>query len=275
MVQDQGLLLPVGVARGRSGGLPRAVPPLAVERLRVVYRDVAAVDDVSFAVPAGTVVGLAGPNGCGKTTTLRAVVGLVQPSSGVVLVEGVRAGSLAARGCVAFVPDEPVGLDELTVLEWTDLAARLWRAGDGFTRRRALLLDAFGLESQGHVQLGALSHGRRRLVAVVAGVALDRPLLVVDEATAALDPEAAHVLREIVRAVAARGAAVLVATQDLAFVEAVCDRVVLLHEGAVAAAGSQQDLRRRFRAASLTDVFVAATGAAERLGEVRAALRDL
>jgi ABC-2 type transport system ATP-binding protein len=275
LVQDQDLLLPLGVGRGRSGGLPRALHPLAVERLRVDFGETVAVDGVSFDVPSGTIVGLAGPNACGKTTTLRSIAGLVRPTSGTVRVEGLAAGTVGARGCLAYVPDEPTGLDELTVGEWTDLVGTLWHAGDAYARRRTLLLDVFGLAGHERVPLGALSHGRRRIVAVVAGVALDRPLLVVDEATAALDPEAAHVLREVLLVVAGRGGAVLLATQDLPFAESVCDRVVLLRDGAVVAAGTQPALRARFGASSLGTVFAAATGANARLEEVRAALRRL
>jgi ABC-2 type transport system ATP-binding protein len=216
-----------------------------------------------------------GPNGCGKTTTLRAVVGLVAPAAGEIRVEGLPAGSVGARGCVGYVPDEPAGLAELTVDEYTDLVARLWRAGASFARRRALLLDVFGASALARVPVGALSHGQRRLVATVAAVALDRSLLLVDEATAALDPEAVATLREVVAAVAARGTAVVVATQDLAFAEAACDRVVLLRDGVVAAAGTQAALRSSFAASSLADVFAAATGGDARLGEVRAALGRL
>jgi ABC-type multidrug transport system ATPase subunit len=120
-----------------------------------------------------------------------------------------------------------------------------------------------------------LSHGQRRLAAIVAAVSLDRALLLVDEATAALDPEAVLVLREVLRTAASRGSGVLVATQDLHFAESVCDRITLLSAGGIAAEGSLDELRSRFAAATLEDVFLRALRSDDRLRELRRALDAL
>jgi ABC-2 type transport system ATP-binding protein len=282
MVPDQGQLLQeLTVVRREVGGPPaasppvRPIPPLVVRRLRVVYGPAAAVDDLDLTVEAGTVVGLVGPNGCGKTTTLRAVLGLVEPDAGTIDVQGVRGGTLRARSLVASVPDEPSGLDELSVAELFQLTATLWRAESDFARRSELLLGVFGLRERARSQLVSLSHGQRRLVSVVAAVALDRPLLLVDEATAALDPEAVIALREVVRVAAERGAGVLVATQDLHFAELVCDSVTLLSAGRPVAGGTIAELRRQHSAATLEGVFLAALGVAGRVRELRDALDAL
>ena len=269
------------VARREVGGPPAAaalvppVAPLVVRGLRVAFGSRAAVDGLDLTVEAGRVVGLVGPNGCGKTTTLRAVLGLVHAEAGTIDVQGVRGGTLRARSLVASVPDEPSGLDELSVAELLQLTASLWRADADFARRAELLLGVFGLRERVRSQLVSLSHGQRRLASVVAAVALDRPLLLVDEATAALDPEAVIALREVVRVAAERGAGVLVATQDLHFAELVCDRVTLLSAGRVVAEGSVAELRRQHAAVTLEGVFVAALGAAGRLRELRDALDAL
>jgi len=233
------------------------------------------VDALDLTVEAGSVVGLVGPNGCGKTTTLRAVLGLVRPDAGTIDVQGVRGGTLRARALVASVPDEPTGLDELSTCELLQLTASLWRARSDFARRAEVLLGVFGLRERARSQLVSLSHGQRRLVSVVAAVALDRPLLLVDEATAALDPEAVIALREVVRVAAERGPGVLVATQDLHFAELVCDRVTLLSAGGLVGEGTIAELRRRHSAATLEGVFVAALGVAGRLRELRDALDAL
>jgi ABC-2 type transport system ATP-binding protein len=251
------------------------VQPLVVRGLRVVYGATAAVDGLDLTVEAGSVVGLVGPNGCGKTTTLHAVLGLVAPEAGTIEVQGVRGGTLRARGLVASVPDEPSGLDELSVAEFLQLTASLWRAGSDHARRAELLLGVFGLRERVRSQLVSLSHGQRRLASMVAAVALDRPLLLVDEATAALDPEAVIALREVVRVAAERGSGLVIATQDLHFAELVCDRVTLLSAGRVVADGTVDELRRLHSAATLEGVFVAALGVAGRLRELRDALDAL
>jgi ABC-2 type transport system ATP-binding protein len=269
------------VARREVGGPPAAVArvrpvrPLVVRGLRVVYSTKAAVDGLDLTVEAGSVVGLVGPNGCGKTTALRAVLGLVEPDAGTIDVQGLRGGTLRARALVASVPDEPSGLDELSVAELLQLTASLWRAGNDHARRAELLLGVFGLRDRARSQLVSLSHGQRRLASVVSAVALDRPLLLVDEATAALDPEAVIALREVVRVAAERGAGVVLATQDLHFAELVCDRVTLLSSGRVVADGTIAELRRIHSAATLEGVFVAALGVAGRLRELRDALDAL
>ena len=269
MVQVQGLLLPL------TRGVTRSPAPLAVRDLTVRFGSVTAVDGVRFGVAHGEVVGLVGPNGCGKTTTLRAVVGLAEPTHGSVLVAGERAGSLAARARVAWLPDEPSGLDELTVEEYFVLFASLYRTDAAFARRAAVLSNAFGLGERGRSFLGSLSHGLRRIVAFVAAAAYDPPLLVVDEATAALDPSAAVVLGEVVRAHARRGRGVLVATQDLGFAADVCARLVLLDRGRARAEGTVESLIATFGGASLAHAFAAAVGRREQAVEVRHALEAL
>jgi ABC-2 type transport system ATP-binding protein len=253
--------------------LPRAT--LVVRGLTVTFGAVRAVSGVDLTVDEGTIVGLVGPNGCGKTTTLQAIAGLVAPSSGAVDVQGADGGSIAARRKTAVVPDEPGGMDELAVAEYLDLVAALWRADPGFARRTNVLLDAFELAGRRRTLLRALSHGQRRLVSMVGAVALDRPLLLIDEVTAALDPEAVIALREVLVHVAARGGAVLLATQDLHFAESVCDGFTLLSAGRMVADGSLDELRARYGARSLEAIFVTALGAAERLEGVRRALEAL
>jgi len=246
-----------------------SVSPLDVQGVSVRFGALRAVADVGFTVEPGQVVGLLGPNGCGKTTTLRAVVGLLRPETGQIVVNGLAQGPPGARAQVAYVPDEPEGLDELAAAEYLSLVRSLYRAGAGYDARAAGLCDAFGLRPRLRVRLGALSHGLRRIVSMVAAFALARPLVVVDEATAALDPEASIVLREVLRVLADRGAGVLVATQELAFAERVCDEVVLLSAGSVVARGRTAEL------IPLEETFLSAVGARTSAEEVRRGLDAL
>jgi ABC-2 type transport system ATP-binding protein len=267
----------VQVEVGASGESGRAHPlaavrPLTVDGLELRFGPVHAIFELTFSVERGCVVGLIGPNGCGKTSTLRAVTGLLRPAAGRVRVCGSPPDRPAARRRFAYVPDEPDGLDELCVDEYLRLVRALYRAEGGFERRAHALLRAFSLETRGRIRLRALSHGQRRATAIVAALSLARPLLVVDEATAALDPEAAALLREALRAAAAAGSGVLVATQELAFAERVCDDIVLLSAGRVLAAGAVRTLTR---ARSLEEAFLDAVGARARLAQVRDGLEAL
>lgn len=257
-------------ARGGSGR-----PALSCTGLVKRYGRTAAVDGVDLEVRRGSVVGLVGPNGSGKTTALRLCVGLERPDRGFILVDGEPQGSPSARARAAFVPDEPDGLDELTVAEYVSLVRALYRAPAAYDVRARALLAAFRLDARTRAQLGSLSHGMRRAVSIVAALALAPPLVVVDEAAAALDPEAAVVFREALRASAGRGSGALVATQELHFAERVCDRVVLLCAGRVVASGDVASVVRRHGASSLEEAFVAAIGGGGRIDALRSALRSL
>lgn len=249
--------------------------PLVTRGLRRRYGDLVAIDGLELEVAPGSVVGLLGPNGSGKTTALRLVVGLDAPDAGLATVGGHPAGSIAARRRLGYVPDEPGGLEELTVAEFVDLVGALHGSPDGFARRAELLLDAFALTSRRRDSLATLSRGLRRQASIVAACALAPPLLVVDEATATLDPEAVIVLREALRAVASRGGAVLVASQDLHFAETVCDEVWLLARGATVASGSLRSVLARYAAPTLEAAFLAAVGQAGLAETVRASLSAL
>lgn len=260
--------------RGRAAaGRPPAV--LDAQGLVKRYGGLTALDDVDLRVEPGQVVGLVGPNGSGKTTLLHAVAGLTPTDAGQALVAGAAAGSRQARARVALVPDDPTGFDELTVAELVRLSHALWRAGPAARERAALLLDAFGLARRADVRLGALSRGLRRQAATAAALSLATPLVLVDEATATLDPEAIVVLREALAALAARGSGVLLASQDLHFAEGACDELVLLRRGRVLERGTPVALRERHDASSLEGVFLRALGAEGLGGRVRDGLGAL
>ncbi len=239
------------------------------------YGAVWAVDRVDLRVQAGTIVGLVGPNGSGKTTFLRAAAGLVPVERGSILVAGAPAGSRAARAQTAFVPDEPTGFDELTGREFVALVHALWSAGSDAASRAELLAATFGVAGRVDQRLGTLSRGLRRQISAVAAFSLAPPLVLVDEAAATLDPEAVVVLGEALGALAARGSAVVLATQDLHFAGAVCDEIGLLHRGRLVDRGTVEDMLFRHDAASLEEVVLATLGEGMLRERVRDAFRAL
>lgn len=234
--------------------------PLVAQGVWKRFGSATALAGVDLRVGAGTVVGLVGPNGSGKTTLLRAVAGLLTIDAGSIRVAGAPAGSQPARAATALMPDEPTGFDELTVSELVSLVHALWATDERAAKRAQVLTAAFGLGDRLDQRLGTLSRGLRRQASAVAAFSLAPPLVLVDEATATLDPEAVVVLSEAVAALAARGCGVLLATQDLHFAGAACHEIVLLHRGVVIDRGEPGALRARHAADSLEDVFLAALG---------------
>lgn len=219
------------MGRAADGGPPRLLELVAVEKR---FGDVVALDRVDLCVRAGEIVVLVGANGSGKTTLLHVAAGLCRPDAGAALVSGARAGSMTARRATALVPDQPAGLDELTVEEHVRLAAGLASAprapGDA-------AIAQLGLAPLRASRMDGLSRGQRRRAALAAALAAEPSLLLVDEATSTLDDAAVEALVAALRAHAGRGGAAVVATHDLTFARWVADRVALLSDGAIVAGG--------------------------------------
>ena len=195
-----------------------------------------AVRNVSFTVAEGEVLGFLGPNGAGKTTTMRMLLGLLQPS----------AGSVSIDRPAGFLPEGFTAYDALTVRAYLRYVARLKRLPAEAVGRALSDADATGLADR---PFGRLSKGQRQRVGLAQAVLGRPPALVLDEPTIGLDPRQVVDARQLVRSCAARGAAVLVSTHLLAEAAAVCDRVVVIVEGAVVAEerpGDAGDLEARF-----------------------------
>lgn len=234
------------------------------------YGDKTVVSGLSLTVELGVVAGLVGPNGCGKTTTLRLIAGIIAPEEGGISVSGydTAVSPLDAKRNLGFVPDTPSGFEHLTVHEYLELYRGLYRQPrDRYEERAGVVLEAFGLLEYGEANLGELSHGIRRKVATTAALSLDVPTILIDEPTVGLDPEGVVVLRRLVRHIGRTGSAVLLATQDLTFAERVCDYLFLLHNGRLVADGSPALLRERYHASSIEETFLAVTGMGRRIDD--------
>jgi ABC-2 type transport system ATP-binding protein len=245
---------------------------VSVKDLVVRFGRTDVLQGISLEVTSGEVVGLVGPNGSGKSTTLRAITGLLPPQSGQVLVCEELAGSQLARRNVGLAPDDPSGMGLSTVKEFCSLVGVLWGNPGGYDERVANGLRLFGLSNRSSQLIESLSTGQRRIVSIVTLAALRPRVWVLDEATAALDPEAVIVLRELIRHAASSGASVLLATQDLPFAAACCDKTVLLSDGRVLDMGTPTELMGRYGATTLDEAFLSATFGQSRLQEVRDAL---
>jgi ABC-type multidrug transport system ATPase subunit len=191
-------------------------------------------------VPAGSIVGLVGPNGSGKSTLLGIAAGVVAPDAGDAFVCGAVAGTVSAARSGGFVPDEPGGLDELTVGELLSLLAVLHGAAPGVGRRRGELVARFALAPLLDRRLEELSRGQRRRSSLAAVLQLETPVVLVDEATAALDDAAVEALQVTLVEAAGRGAAVLVAAHDAGFLARTADSIVELRHGVVCPVGTRR-----------------------------------
>ena len=220
------------------------MPLLEIETLVRRFGDVAALDGVSFTVEPRQLTGFVGANGAGKTTTMRIVMGVLAPSSGEVRWHG-RPITREDRRRFGYMPEERGLYPKQGVLEQLVFFARL----HGLSRPAATaaartLLDRLGLAERAGDRLDTLSLGNQQRVQIAAALVHDPAALVLDEPFSGLDPLAVDAMADLLRDQVARGVPVLFSSHQLDLVERLCDRVVILRGGRIAAAGSVDELRR-------------------------------
>ena len=220
---------------------------------------VTVVNDVSFDVRPGEVVGYLGPNGSGKSTTAKMLTGLLETSAGAVLFEwrGHRARSgrlppasrLRSRRAATSIPSS-------RRLEYLELVGRLRELPPALLARKiGALLELFGLSHAANQDIGSYSKGMKQKVMIIAALLHDPDVLILDEPDSGLDVTATLVLRQLVIALARRGKAVLYSSHVLELVEKACDRVVVIHRGNVVANDTVEALQRLMSRGSLEEVF--------------------
>lgn len=221
-------------------GLPPA-PAVWCSGLRKRYRRRTAVDDVSFTVGRGEVVGLLGPNGAGKTTVIKILLGLVRPDAGDVLLLGRPARDPRSRARVGYLPELFRYQPWLTAAEVLALHVRLAGVAvpDG-ERRESLAM--VGLADRAGDRVGGFSKGMQQRLGLAVALVARPDLVVLDEPTSALDPIGRADVRDLLRSLKSRQVAVLLNSHLIGEVERVCDRVVILDKGRVAASGTLAEL---------------------------------
>lgn len=247
-------------------------PLIETHHLVKQYGDKLAVDDVTFSVYSGEIFGFLGPNGAGKTTTIKMIVGLLQPSSGKVNVAGydVQEQPLKAKASVGYVPDTPNLYAKLTGRELLRFVGDLYELDRKQVERRIEeLLRLFELTGAGDDPVDSYSHGMQQKASLAAALMHDPKVLVLDEPTVGLDPRSARLIKDILRQLADRGAAVFLSTHILEIAERMCDRIGIINKGKLIAVGTVNELRALGResdlhgVASLEDIFLSLTGGAE------------
>jgi ABC-2 type transport system ATP-binding protein len=236
---------------------------LQVTGLVKQYKKYRAVDSLSFSIAPGEIIGLLGPNGAGKTTAMRCVAGILRPSEGQVLINGVdllKDQAKAKRG-MAFVPEVPSLYELLTVDEHLKFVAMCYDTVPTYEQMGDELLRRYHLIDKKNDLVATLSKGMRQKLSVACALIHNASVMLFDEPLIGIDPEGAKELKdEIIRARDA-GAAILISTHLLDTAERLCDRVIILRKGVKIAEGTLEQLRTMsgMEGRSLEDVFLALT----------------
>lgn len=224
------------------------------------YSGLLAVDQVSFTIRRGEVLGYLGPNGSGKSSTINMIVGLLEASGGSMYLDGVNVEEdpLTYKRRIGYVPEEPDLYTHLTAAEYLRLVGRL-RGLPRLEERIVSLLGLFSLIDSQYGAMSTFSKGMRQRVLLAAALMHDPDLLVLDEPFSGLDVRAALLFRTLLQAFARDGKMVLFSSHRFDVVEKVCSRVVILHDGRVVADSTIAELRESGAVASLEDAFAEVT----------------
>jgi ABC-2 type transport system ATP-binding protein len=233
---------------------------IQVEDLRVRYRTKKgtwqeAVKGLSFSVSRGEVVGFLGPNGAGKSSTLKALMGFVQPTGGKATVFGMEAGSLEAKAKIGYLPEVALYYPYLTPIETLRLYGELeGLKGKALQKEAESLLEMVGLKDAMKKQNRSLSKGMLQRVGIAQSLLGNPELLILDEVTSGLDPVGRKELRSLLKDRQAKGATLFFSSHELSEVDMLCDRILLIHQGKMVEERDMGELKDELRKYVLTYV---------------------
>jgi len=251
---------------------------IRIEGLRKTYGAVTALDGLDLTVASGTVFGFLGPNGAGKTTTIRMATGVLRPTAGQVRIAGkdmVR-DPIGAKRHIGYIPDRPALYEKLTGEEFLRFVGGLWGRSGATVRKRADdLLEMFQLADWKHTIIENYSNGMRQKLLICSALVHSPDVIIVDEPMIGLDPRAARLMKDVLRAFADNGGTVFLSTHTLEVAQALCHRIAILNQGSIRAMGTIDELRHEAEAgtAGLEEIFLKLTGG-HQVQELMAALHD-
>jgi len=236
---------------------------IRVEGLQKRFGSVTAVDGVSFTAPDGAVTGLLGPNGAGKTTALRMIYGLMEPDGGRIEIDGrdLRDDPLGAQARLGVLPDVAGLYPRLTAREHIHYFGRLHGLnGAELNTGTQHWIDLLDMRAFADRRVAGFSHGERTKVALARALVHRPQNILLDEPTNGLDVMSTRAVRDLIRRLRADGRCVLFSSHVMQEVSALCDRIIILARGCVAADGSPDELLALSGKSSLEDAFVALAG---------------
>jgi ABC-2 type transport system ATP-binding protein len=252
--------------------------PFAVDLRGVTkrYNELVAVNNISLTVNTGEIFALLGPNGSGKSTTMKMLLGLVQPTAGDITVLGldVQKDPVAVKKQVGYAPESPDIYEFLTGIEYLDFIGDIYGMGASEKQQRITeYLKALELKGREGDMINSYSDGMKKKISLISAFLHKPKLLILDEPLNALDPRSAKIVKDFLYELKAQGVTTILSTHVLEIAEAVCDRIAIMYQGNILALGNMQELRERasLPGSGLEEIFLKLTGT----GDLRAVVEEL
>lgn len=210
--------------------------PVIIKNVTKYYGEQKALDDVSFEIKTGEIIGFLGPNGAGKSTMMKIITGFIPATSGSVTINGhdIGTGSLKVREMTGYLPENNPLYPEMYVREYLGFVASMYRSDIPLKNRIDRIIETTGLIPEQNKKIGSLSKGYRQRVGLAQALIHDPQVLILDEATTGLDPNQVVEIRNLIRE-AGKEKTVMLSTHIMQEVEAICDRIIIIDRGVIVA----------------------------------------
>lgn len=217
---------------------------ISVKNVTKIYGKQKALDNVSFEIKNGEIVGFLGPNGAGKSTMMKIITGYIPPSSGMVEVNGLSIfeNSLEIKRQIGYLPEQNPLYYEMYVKEFLEFIAKLYGIKN-VQQRVKEMIDICGLEIEQHKKIGMLSKGYKQRVGLAQALIHNPSVLILDEPTSGLDPNQLEEIRLLIKTLG-KDKTVMLSTHIMQEVEAVCNKVIIIHRGKIVASDDIQNIRK-------------------------------
>ena len=233
---------------------------LKIEHLTKTYGEKKAVEDLSLHIHPGEIYGFIGHNGAGKSTTIKAAVGILPFDSGEIYIGGtsVREDPVACKAKLAYIPDNPDLYEFMTGMQFLSFVADIFGVpSDVRLARINTYAEAFELAGDLAQPVSAYSHGMKQKLAIISALIHDPKLIIMDEPFVGLDPKASHLLKGFMREICDKGGAIYFSTHVLEVAEKLCDKVAIIRNGQLIRSGTMDDVKGD---TSLESVFLGLEG---------------
>lgn len=229
------------------------------------YNDIVAVSNLTLKIGTGEIFGLLGPNGSGKSTTLKMLMGLVQPDAGKINVLGldVLKQPVEVKRLVGYVPESANIYEFLTGIEYLDFIADIYEVPPEEKKQRINeYLKALQLEGREGDMINSYSDGMKKKISLISAFVHKPKLLLLDEPLNALDPRSARIVKDFLHSLKGQGVTTIMSTHVLEIAEAICDQIGIMYQGSILALGNMDELRQRASLpnSDLEDIFLKLTG---------------
>ncbi|MCH4008183.1 ABC transporter ATP-binding protein [Companilactobacillus sp.] len=236
---------------------------IEINGLSKSYGQKQALHDLSLKIDSGKIFGFLGHNGAGKSTTIKSLVSIIEPTSGSIAFDDLSLSEhrQEIKERIAYVPDTPDVFLQLTASEYWDLLASAYDIPDSeYSDRRHKLVNLFGMNNHVDETLVSFSHGMRQKSVIIGALLSDPDVWILDEPLQGLDPQAAYDLKELMKAHAQKGRTVIFSTHNLDTAQQLCDELAILKKGQLIYNGTVQDLLDQHPGQSLENIYLGMAG---------------